>query len=66
MMSVDEETLCVYKKQNNEINPFEAIGSVFFVYGNDGWDVIADYSVSLEEQMDIINKFIEEKQSKYI
>ena len=26
-----------------------AIGWVYFVYGNDGWDVISDYTVNLEK-----------------
>ena len=29
---------------------------VFLVYGNDGWDVIADYNVSLEPLLEPINK----------
>ena len=29
---------------------------VFFVYGNDGWDVICDYNVSLEALLAPINK----------
>lgn len=42
IMSTDEENLIV----TNEYNGY--VGSVFCVYGNDGWDVFADYSVSLE------------------
>jgi hypothetical protein len=38
----DDERLYVY---NNE----RAIGWVYFVYGNDGWDVINDYTVNLQQ-----------------
>ncbi len=41
MFAVDEEHLCFYKDGKVK-------GSVFFVYGNDGWDVICDHSTSLE------------------
>lgn len=41
MRTVDEEHLLFYQGGNR-------IGSVFFCYGNDGWDVINDYSTSLE------------------
>ncbi len=27
----------------------KSVGWVLFVYGNDGWDVISDYTVNLEE-----------------
>lgn len=30
------------------------VGTVFLVYGNDGWDVIADHSLSLSELIDPI------------
>jgi hypothetical protein len=42
MFSVDEEYLWFYKNglQN---------GWVFFVYGNDGWDAISDYTANLED-----------------
>lgn len=47
MYQTDEERLYVYKIINGEF----AAGSfawVYFVYGNDGWDVISDYTVNLE------------------
>ncbi len=37
----DEEHLLVHRG-------IERTGFVYFVYGNDGWDVICDYSVDLE------------------
>ncbi len=42
MMSVDEEHLIARTPDGKKV------GSVFFVYGNDGWDAINDYSTSLE------------------
>ena len=41
IMNTDEDTLRLRKDGKNSF--------VFFVYGNSGWDVICDYSVSLEE-----------------
>ena len=46
MFQTDEERLYVFKEGQNR--PF---GWVFFVYGNDGWDVVCDYTLSLDEQM---------------
>ena len=39
--AMDMETLDIYVPVNGEL---KLAGSIFFVYGNDGWDVIADYS----------------------
>ena len=39
--SVDSENFMVYDGD-------KFLGEVFVVYGNDGWDVIADYSMSIE------------------
>jgi hypothetical protein len=30
-------------------------GWIYFVYGNDGWDVISDYTVNLEEHLKKVN-----------
>jgi hypothetical protein len=48
MFSVDEERLWFHKDGKK-------LG-VFLVYGNYGWDVIADYHVPLEHLMDEPNK----------
>ncbi len=48
MFTVDEEHLRLYKPITNGIGEAFA-GSVYFVYGNDGWDVICDYSPNLTE-----------------
>jgi hypothetical protein len=42
VMTVDEERLIVRDADTNRR------GMVYLVYGNDGWDVISDYSVWLE------------------
>lgn len=43
--SVDEETFLVYDGD-------KYLGSVYAVYGNNGWDVIADYSMAIESLLD--------------
>jgi hypothetical protein len=45
MRATDEEALHFYRGN-------DPVGSVFFVYGNDGWDVINDYSTRLEWLME--------------
>lgn len=42
LFATDEEYL--YLHENGK-----KIGTIFLVYGNDGWDVICDYSSKLEE-----------------
>lgn len=44
IMSVDDEHLTVYKDGKR-------VGWVYLVYGNDGCDVISDYTVNLEPMM---------------
>jgi hypothetical protein len=44
LFSVDEERLIYWKDG-------KGAGWVFLVHGNDGWDVICDYSMSLEHVM---------------
>jgi len=53
MMSTDEDTLVATKPVGKvHINS----GFVQLVYGNHGYDVISDYSVSLKEHLDAANK----------
>lgn len=56
MFSVDEERLFFHKEG-------ESIGIVHLVYGNEGWDVISDYTVGLEPLMvgpnEVGEKFLE-------
>lgn len=46
MRQADEEILWARKPEQKEATKF-----VFFVYGNDGYDVICDYSMSLESYL---------------
>ena len=47
IMAVDEEHLFFFSAETGK-----RIGWVFLVYGNDGWDVISDYTTNLEPIMD--------------
>jgi hypothetical protein len=51
MFQGDEDRLHMYNPTNDQY-----IGWVYFVYGNDGYDVISDYTVNLEPIMGPANK----------
>lgn len=51
LRTTDEDFLTIHNAEGKRL------GSISFVYGNDGWDVINDYSASLS---DILDPFIEE------
>lgn len=44
MFATDEEHLIAHRDGKRS-------GWVFFVYGNDGWDVISDYTTNLEQAL---------------
>lgn len=46
MFQGDEDRLYVY---NNNLDRNKVLGWAYLVYGNDGWDVLSDYTVSLEK-----------------
>ena len=46
MFSTDEDYLLVYKAGSKK-----AFGWVRFIYGNDGWDVMADHTMNLEPDL---------------
>ncbi len=48
MFSTDQDILTVYSPADVPGAPWTRLGFVQFIYGNDGWDVIADNSLSLE------------------
>lgn len=52
MFTTDQDTLEVYRDG-------KYYGSVFFVYGNDGYDVISDYTVNLEDSLTETNALAE-------
>jgi len=51
MFQGDDDRLYMYNSSNAKL-----IGWVWFVYGNDGYDVISDYTVTLEPIMGAANK----------
>lgn len=58
MMAVDDEYLAVFlpidKSNVAVLDRVLPMGWVRFVYGNDGWDVISDYTTNLEAIIDPI------------
>lgn len=52
LMETDDDRL-IFIKDGKEV------GWVRFVYGNDGWDVISDYTVNLEEVLKGANELSE-------
>lgn len=46
VMNTDEDYLIVYPANADQSS--DRLGWVKLVYGNDGWDVISDYTVNLE------------------
>jgi hypothetical protein len=62
MFTTDEDYLMLNCKGANSFKgsghrPSVSEGWIKFVYGNEGWDVINDYTTNLEKIMDPINKF---------
>jgi hypothetical protein len=66
MFATDEEHLLVAKwGQDDSGKPYlDQTSFVFLVYGNDGWDVIADYGTSLEPVLSPINHWIDELEAR--
>jgi hypothetical protein len=64
MFATDDEHLITRKpdafKDDAPLKSF-----VYFVYGNDGWDVICDYGVSLEPVLAPINDYADQLSLKY-
>lgn len=56
----DEDFLLVYIPKAD--GTFSSLGWVRFVYGNDGWDVVCDYTVNLEPIMQNADKLSEKYQ----
>lgn len=51
--SVDEESILFYKDGVR-------VGHVCLVYGNDGWDVISDYTTNLHDVLAATNRLVDE------
>ena len=56
--ATDEDRLFVFDKVGEDY--FEGFGWVRFIYGNTGWDVIADHTTNLEEALKPINDYAEQ------
>lgn len=56
IQTTDEDYLYVYKSVAAE----PKIGWVRLTYGNDGWDVISDYTTNLEEALKPVNDYVAE------
>lgn len=57
IMSTDEDTFIVKTKQAGTTG--KTVGWIKFVYGNDGWDVINDYTTNLEGALKPVFEYIE-------
>lgn len=55
LFSVDEEHLLVFKDSKR-------VGWIFFVYGNEGWDVVNDFTTNLSE---IVDPILEDAEKRY-
>ena len=53
IMSTDEDVLRIRDADGN------SLGSILLVYGNDGWDVVCDYSGELSSMMEGVDEYIE-------
>jgi hypothetical protein len=62
MYTTDEDYLYCSKSINGD---FVRSGYVWFVYGNDGHEVIADYTVSLEDVLAPVNAYSAELCEKF-
>lgn len=51
MSATDDEHLYVHRMEGDKFNKRQTCGWVYFVYGNDGWDVVNDYTVNLESAL---------------
>jgi hypothetical protein len=60
MMQADDDRLYVYTKESALRN--QAIGWIWFVYGNDGWDVVCDHTTNLDHIMDPIAAYTDSLQ----
>ena len=67
MGATDEETLIAYRPlpTTDDAPRWERVGSVLFVYGNDGWDVIADHATSLENDLQAANELADELERRH-
>ena len=58
IFKTDEDRL--YVRRKGEVEPF---GWLYFIYGNDGWDVLNDYTVNLEPLYAAVSPLIDKYES---
>ncbi len=59
LFETDEDWLRVHEVVLPSLGGSRRVGWVRFVYGNDGWDVICDYTVNLEAVLAPVNAMAE-------
>lgn len=52
LFNLDDAHLCLYENKKAH----RPLGRILFVFGNDGWDVISDYHMALEEFLKPVNE----------
>jgi hypothetical protein len=57
VQQTDAEHLYVYAPSTTSATGWARMGSIFLVYGNDGWDVIADHTVNLSEVLEPVSQY---------
>ena len=62
LMNTDDDSL--HLRRFNSDGAQVEHGWVRFVYGNDGWDVISDYSLNIEDVLAGANKLAEELEGR--
>jgi len=60
LFTTDQDTLYLFNDKGLQV------GWVDFIYGNDGWDVINDYTLNLEELLKPILSWIDKSESSPI
>lgn len=65
MFSTDEDTLLAYANPSLPGMGMNLVGWVKFIYGNAGWDVISDYTASLETVLVPVNIMAEQLESSH-
>jgi hypothetical protein len=63
MFSTDEDRLRVWQK--DDTGAWKHLGTALFVYGNDGWDVLADYHVTLEPWLAPLHELADKLEQRY-
>lgn len=65
MFSTDEDRFYVYQWSGVADAGWERAGWVRFIYGNDGWDVIADHTTNLESALQAANELADELERRH-